>query len=303
MIPSFQAILLPFLKSIADGNVHAISELLVILGKSFNLTDDELIIRIPSGSQGLFENRLNWAATYLKFAGLIERKERSHYQITKEGKKILSKELEELDVKYLKTIPSFSAWITNKSNNSKKNELPTKLGIEELEKSPEELLDESFNLLTDQLKSELLEQIKACKPAFFEQVVIDLLTKMGYGGSKREAGEVVGRSGDGGIDGVINEDKLGLDSIYIQAKKWDATIPISAVRDFAGALLSKKAKKGIFITTSSFPVSAIEFVKSIEPRIVLIDGKQLAELMIEYNIGVSVKNLYEIKKIDSDYFL
>ena len=169
-------------------------------------------------------------------------------------------------------------------------------------RSPEEVIDETFEVMLNDLRSDLIDTIKSCSPLFFEKLVIDLLIKMGYGGSRREAGTAIGKSGDSGIDGIINEDKLGLDSIYIQAKRWENTVPIKEIRDFAGSLLSKKARKGVFITTSDFPQSAHDFVNSIEPRIILIDGQKLASLMVEHGVGVSTKEIYEIKSIDSDYF-
>jgi len=198
-------------------------------------------------------------------------------------------------------LPKYKEWRNefiskeNRVNDIEETELPS-------EQTPQELLDYSFQQLTTVLSSELLDMVKSCSPAFFEHLVIDLLVAMGYGGSRKEAGKVTGKSSDGGIDGIINEDKLGLDTIYIQAKKWETVVPINQVRDFAGALLGQKAKKGIFITTSHFPKGAYEFVKKIEHKIILIDGKKLTELMIENNIGLSVQKKYEVKKIDSDYF-
>lgn len=173
--------------------------------------------------------------------------------------------------------------------------------IEEQE-TPEEALEYAYLKLKNDLSRDLLETIKSCSPAFFEKLMVDLITKMGYGGSRKDAGKALGKTGDGGIDGIIKEDKLGLDTIYIQAKKWENTVPVREIRDFAGALLSKKARKGIFIATSNFPKSAYEFVESIEHKIILIDGERLTNLMFEFNVGVSTQSTYEVKKIDSDYF-
>ena len=198
-------------------------------------------------------------------------------------------------------MPKFKEWQDDYSLKGKEEK-----AIEETEltteKTPQELLDYSFQKITNELSIELLDIVKSCSPTFFENMVIDLVVKMGYGGSRKDAGKAIGKSGDGGIDGIINEDKLGLDTIYIQAKRWENVVPVKEIRDFAGALLGKKAKKGIFITTSHFPKSAYEYVKNIEHKIILIDGKRLTELMIENNIGLSVQMKYEVKKIDTDYF-
>lgn len=301
MIPDFQAVMLPLLKNLSDEQTHHVRDLVEQIAKEFNLTEQERSELLPGGTQEIINNRVGWAASYLKKAQLIQSSKRGYFQITSNGKKLLNQNITVLDVKLLKTIPEFLNW-----HNSSKTKKTTAINIPDASlaenKTPEELFEESFNLLREELVSELIDQIKNCTPRFFEHLVVDLLIKMGYGGSRSEAGQIIGKSGDGGIDGIINEDKLGLDTIYIQAKKWDKTVPVSQIRDFAGALLSKKAKKGIFITTSNFPQSAYDFVNSIEPRIILIDGIQLANYMIEANLGVSIKRIYEIKKIDTDYF-
>ncbi|MFH0736863.1 MAG: restriction endonuclease [bacterium] len=267
----------------------------------FKLSEKEIHELLPGGTQEVLNNRVGWAASYLKKAKLISSSKRGFFNITEKGKEIILIHPQTIDVKYLKTIPEFLEWHNNskiKKNNS------TELTEERIlvTKTPEELLEESYALMKEELVSELLEQIKSCTPRFFERLVVDVLIKMGYGGSRKEAGSVIGKSGDGGIDGVINEDKLGLDIIYIQAKKYDATVPIAKVREFGGALLENKGKKGIMITTSDFPKSAFTYIKNIDPRIILIDGVQLANFMIEYNLGVTLKTSYEIKKIDTDYF-
>jgi restriction system protein len=305
MIPDFQSIMLPFLEILADKKEHTLKNIIAVLTLKFKLTDEEKQRLIPSQNQTVIINRIGWTRTYLKKAELIISPKRGVFTISPLGLDILSNKPTKIDSKFLRKIPAFQEW-KNIGNNSdaKKDDTNLKALVEdiEIEKTPEELLEYSFSRMQEQLVIDLLDQIKTCTPAFFEWLVIDLLIKMGYGGSKKEAGKVIGKSNDGGIDGVIKEDKLGLDTIYIQAKKWENVVPVSQVRDFAGALLSKKAKKGIFIATSSFPKSAYEFVGSIEPRIILIDGKQLAEFMIEHNVGISTKVVYEIKKIDSDYF-
>lgn len=301
MIPNFQPIMLPLLQILSDKQDHKVSEILNKISNHFNLTEEERVERLPSGTLKMY-NRVYWAITDLKFANLLFYPSRGYCQITESGINVLASSPEKIDVKYLQTIPRYMQWREGWRSRKKSNIEDAAPEESIIEDTPEELLDSSYIKLKEVLSSEIIDKVKSCTPHFFEVLVVDLLIKMGYGGSRVEAGEVIGKSNDGGIDGIIKEDKLGLDAIYIQAKKWENIVPISQIRDFAGSLLSKKAKKGIFITTSSFPKTAYEFVTKIEPRIVLIDGVRLAELMIEYNIGVAVKNFYEIKKIDSDYF-
>lgn len=285
-----------------DNQVHKGSELIPKLANHFRLSEEDRNELLPSGTQLKFENRVYWAITYLKHAGLLCYPSRGSCKITEVGLQVLSNPPELINLKYLRSFPLYQQWQLHMKSNKKGSQSSASAADNATSVTPDELIEESYANLTELLSTEILEKIKSCTPKFFEHLVIDLLLKMGYGGSKVEAGEVLGKSNDGGIDGLIKEDKLGLDTIYVQAKKWDSMVPIAQVRDFAGALLAKKAKKGIFITTSSFPSSAREFVASIEPRIVLIDGEQLAELMIEYDLGVSVKRTYQIKKLDLDYY-
>lgn len=298
MIPSYEEIMLPLLKFLSDENEHSLSEAQDNLAKHFNLSESELRERLPSGTQPVFRNRLGWARTYLKKAGLVESTKRAHFKITERGKKLLEENPKSIDAKFLNRYEEFQEFKSN--TNSKINNEKT---IEEIdEKTPEEILEIAHQNLKSSLIHELLEIIKSGSPAFFENLIVDLVLAMGYGGSKSDAGRAMGKSGDGGIDGIIKEDKLGLDIIYLQAKKWEGTVPIKEIRDFTGALASKRAKKGIFITTSNFPNSAYEFVKNLEYKIILIDGELLAEYMIEHNVGVSTTQTYFVKNIDSDYF-
>jgi len=301
MIPDFQTLMLPLLEVLSDKNEHHLQELIFQICDYFNLTNDERKELLPSGNQEIINNRVSWAKTYLLKAKLIHSPKRATFVITEQGEKILKSKPKRIDIPFLQKLPEFQEW--RHSYLSKKDILNHEQIVElETGKTPEELLEYSFTKLKEELASDLLERIKNCSTNFFEHMVVDLLIKMGYGGSKKEAGQIIGKSGDGGIDGIIKEDKLGLDTIYVQAKRWTNTVPIGQIRDFAGSLLSKKAKKGIFISTSNYPKNAYEFVASIEPKIVLIDGKELAELMIEHNVGLTIKTNYEIKKIDSDYF-
>ncbi len=302
MVPGFQTIMLPLLKILGDEQIHANSDLVTRIADHFKLSDEDRNEMLPSGTQLKLTNRVHWAISYLKHANLLEYHTRGQCKITGEGLEVLTRDLKLINVKYLRTFPVFKEWQdTTKLNRSKSNGQSEKEDIVP-DITPDEMMENSYSDLTKLLKGEIIEKIKGCSPKFFEQLVIDLLLKMGYGGSKIEAGQVLGKSNDGGIDGLIKEDKLGLDTIYVQAKKWENQVPVSQVRDFAGALLAKKAKKGIFITTSTFPPSAREFVSSIEPRIILIDGAYLADLMIEHDLGVSVKRTFNIKKVDHDYY-
>jgi restriction system protein len=303
-IPDFQTLMLPFLQHIADGQPHSIQQIYEKLCDQYQLTKEEKEAMLPSGNQAIMKNRVGWTRTYLKKAGLIASPQRGSFLLTEEGKNVLSQKPQRIDVKFLKSLsPEFKEWQTS---NGSRDETEVISAVEKTEvdsgKTPEELLEYSFTQMRTELALELLDKVKSSSPSFFEILVIDLLIKMGYGGSRKEAGQVMGKSGDGGIDGLIKEDKLGLDTIYVQAKKWENTVTIHQVRDFAGSLLAKKARKGILITTSGFPASAFEFIGNIDPRIRLIDGKELAELMVEYNVGVAVKKNYEVKRLDTDYF-
>lgn len=300
MIPDYQSIMLPLLKSISDGEIYRYRELIDELAEVFKLSEDEQKELLPSGQQPIFDNRVGWANTSMKKAGLIKSEKRGYLQITKLGKEVLSEGHKEINVKFLRRYPSFNEFTRGKKNGSSKNQKAKEIKKEE--QTPEETLEYVHQKLVNDLSQELIDTIKDCSPRFFEKLVIDLLLAMGYGGSRIDAGKAIGKSNDGGIDGIIKEDKLGLDIIYVQAKRWDKSVPTREVRDFAGALLARKAKKGIFIATSSFPKSAIDFVNKIEPKLILIDGQRLGELLIEYDVGVSTQRNYIVKRMDSDYF-
>jgi len=301
MIPDFQSIMLPVLELLGDKEEHTLHEMKTKISDKFDLSEEERKELLPSGSQVIINNRISWVRTYLKKAGLLESPKRGTFVITKRGIETLNSKPEKINIAYLEKLPKFKEWRNDYSSRDKKVEEIVAADLTN-EKTPQELLDYSFQKLTNELSIELLDIVKKCSPAFFESLVIDLLVKMGYGGSKREAGKAIGKSGDGGIDGIINEDKLGLDTIYIQAKKWENTVPVKEIRDFAGALLGQKAKKGIFIATSTFPKSAYDYVTNIEHKIILIDGNKLTDLMIENNLGLSTEMKYEVKRIDTDYF-
>lgn len=303
MIPDYQTCMLPLLRFAADGKSHKFSEAVEKLSDEFNLSKDEREELLPSKAQTVIFSRIGWARTYLKKAGLLEDAGRAILKITERGKKVLAENPEKITTKYLKQFDEFNEFF-NKHNPKKsdKNQDNSENQNED-ERTPDELLDEGYKKLTETLADDLLGAIEKCSPKFFENLVVDLLVHMGYGGSFEDAAKVVGKTGDEGIDGIIKEDRLGLDSIYIQAKRWKDSVGRPEIQKFAGALLGQKASKGVFITTGNFTIDAENFAKDADGRkIILIDGEKLASLMIEYNVGVSTRRTIEIKKIDSDYF-
>lgn len=298
-IPDYQTIMLPVLQFIENGKEHTLREIINGLTDVFKLTEEERKELLPSGKQSVFDNRVGWAMTYLKKAGVVETPKRALYRITDRGREVLDKKPDRVDIKFLEQFHEFKVFRARKGKPKDKDSPQKTNG----DVNPEELFESAYKDLQETLTAELLDAIKGCSPEFFERLVVDVLIKMGYGGSRREAGAALGRSGDEGIDGIIKEDKLGLDIIYIQAKRWDSTtVGRPEIQKFAGALLGQAAKKGIFITTSKYSRAAEDYVKGLDAKIILIDGERLAELMVEYNVGVDPVAAYEIKKIDSDYF-
>ncbi len=302
MIPKYEEIMLPFLKHISDGQEHGLSETVDALASLFGLSDDELRELLPSGRQPVFRNRVGWARTYLKKAGLLTSPKRAHFKISDKGLELLKEKPDEITSKFLTRYDDFVEFKSIRREKENGTSSQSELFEIHTDQTPEETLEYAYQKLRNDLIKEVLDIVKSCSPAFFEKLVIDVLIAMGYGGSRKEAGQAMGKSGDGGIDGIIKEDKLGLDIIYLQAKRWENAVPVKEIRDFTGALASKKAKKGIFITTSSFPNSVYEFVSKVEYNIILINGEHLADLMIENNVGLSIVNTYQVKTIDSDYF-
>ncbi|MCZ7385600.1 MAG: restriction endonuclease [Candidatus Methanoperedens sp.] len=300
-IPDYQKIMLPLLKFAEDKKEHSIREAIDYISKLFSLSEEEKRILLPSGQQPIINNRTGWARTYLKKARLLETTKRSFFKITDKGVEVLKKNPQEIDRKYLEQFPDFLEFITLKRSEIENPDLEKEQQLNQ--QTPEEILGQAYEEIKHDLAQELLTSVKTTSPYFFEKLVIDLLLKMGYGGYLPEAGEITGKSGDGGIDGKIKEDKLGLDVIYIQAKRWDGTVGRPEIHKFAGALLGQRAKKGIFITTSNFSKDARDYAESIDAKIRLIDGNELADLMIDYDIGVSKVETFELKKIDTDYFI
>lgn len=302
-IPDFQTIMLPLLRHLDDGRERANQETLNVLAQEFGLTDEERSNLLPSGRVPVFTNRVAWAKTHLKGAGLLESPRRAFYRITARGHEVLKGNPARVDLRLLRTFPEYQEFRSPKRElGSKDSLIDAGTREEQDELTPEEHLEYGYQKVREDLVAELLHRIKEASPAFFERVVVEVLVSMGYGGSRQDAGSTVGRSGDGGIDGVIKEDRLGLDVIYVQAKRWDSTVGRPEIQKFAGALQGQRAKKGVFITTSDFSRDAEDYAARIDTRIVLINGATLAKLMMDYGVGVTTVASYEVRRVDSDYF-
>jgi restriction system protein len=296
-IPDYQSFMLPLLKFASDDKEHTLKETYERLAQEFNLTPEDKNALLPSGTQQIYKNRIGWARTYLSKAGLLESNKRGYLNITKRGKDFLARNPQKILNKDLEQFTEFLEFKSRKITAATTNDKSIS------EETPEEVIENSITELNSNLASELLVYLKDVSPNFFERLVVELLVKMGYGGSRKEAGEVIGKTGDEGIDGIIKEDKLGLDVIYIQAKRWENVISRPEIQKFVGALQGKRAKKGIFLTTSHFSKEAIDYTRMIDNKVILIDGSELASLMIENEIGVTTINTYFIRRIDTDYFL
>lgn len=298
-IPDFQSVMRPLMDVISDGKEHSIRETLDRLGDHFELTDEERKRLLPSGRQDVFTNRVAWAKTHLRMAGLIEPTARGVFKITARGLELLKATQDRIDLRLLRKQPGY---LEARDRKRDKPEGNGELVTSDADQTPEEMMEQSFEALRESLGREILTKLQSASPAFFERLVVELLVRMGYGGTRKDAGQAIGKSGDEGIDGIIKEDRLGLDTIYIQAKKWEQTVSRPEIQKFAGALQGFRAKKGIFITTSDFSKEAVEYSARIDSKIVLIDGEQLWNLMIDFGIGVSTTATYEVKRIDNDYF-
>lgn len=298
-VPGFQSWFLPLLRMIADGADHTMADLSDHLASDLQLSADDRAELLKSGVQTVYQNRIGWARTYLKKASLLESPARGVVRITKRGQAVLASNPPKVDVRFLRQYPEFAEFHTYKPG---KDGGEQQLEPEAEDETPQDTLERVQSELHQQLAEEILERVKRAPPSFFERLVVDLLLRMGYGGSREDAGRTIGKSGDGGIDGVINEDRLGLDVVYIQAKRWENTVGRPVVQAFAGSLEGVRAQKGVLITTSAFSSDAHDYVRNIGKKIVLLDGSALATLMIDNNVGVSIEATYEVKKIDSDYF-
>lgn len=301
MIPDYQSFMLPLLKELADGSPRTLRELKLVLADHFALSEEARQQRVPSGNSFVLDHRVGWARTYLRKAGLIDLPARGVMQITERGRSVLSEQPASIDVPYLKRFPEFVAFIKPEKDEPGPDIDPTSV---ESTRTPYERIDEAYAEINHTLGSDLLTKVQELTWMRFEQLVVDLLVRMGYGGSVKDAGNALMKSGDEGIDGTIKEDKLGLDVIYIQAKKWQTgnTVGRPEIQKFVGALAGQGAKKGVFITTSSFTREARDYSPRNDTKVVLIDGLQLAQLMVDHDLGVTTERTYVVKRIDSDFF-
>lgn len=303
--------MLPLLQLVQNQQEHRFRDAVEALATEFDLNDEERATMLPSGTAPLFDNRVGWARTYLKQAALLESRKRGFFHITPRGIELLLKKPSRIDNSTLEQYPEYLEFKLRRNGEKptisgllaeSKFNVPARHAETTSDSTPEELFSQAYQRLRNNLEAELLEQVKSASPAFFERLVIDLLVAMGYGGSRQDAGRAIGRSGDGGIDGIIKEDKLGLDVIYVQAKRWEGTVGRPEIQKFAGALQGQRANKGVFITTSAFSKEAEEYAGVISSKIILITGEQLSKFMVDHNVGVSPISKYELKRIDSDYF-
>ncbi|MGQ0551708.1 MAG: restriction endonuclease [Planctomycetota bacterium] len=300
-VPDFQTLMLPLLRFAADDKAHTLREAVDAMAVEFRLTEAEKVSLLPSGRQTVLHNRTGWARTFLGKSCLLASPRRGVFLITERGKDVLRSAPVRIDMPYLERFEEYRAFRAIRRQREEATEQEP--AAESESATPEETLEGAYEGLRANLEAEVLDRVKGCSPAFFERLVVALLVKMGYGGTLRDAGKAVGGSGDGGIDGIIKEDRLGLDVVYIQAKRWEATVGRPELQKFVGALQGQRARKGVFITTSDFSRDAVEYTKQIDCKIALIDGAELASLMIDHGVGVSPVETYEIKRIDSDYFV
>ena len=297
-VPDFQSFFKPLLEIAADGKEHSMKEARELIAQKMNISEEDIKELLPSGTQTKYDNRIAWAKSYFVQAKVLEAPRRAYFRITERGLELLKKGYERIDVKILNQYPEFVEFHTVKSTPEIQSEQQEALQLE----TPEETLQKAYQNIRGDLAAEILDKVKGNSPQFFERLVVDIMVALGYGGSRADAGKSIGQSGDEGIDGIIKEDRLGLDVIYLQAKRWDGTVGRPEIQKFVGALHGKRAKKGVFITTGRFSDDAIRYVESIDPKVILIDGRTLCELMIDYDLGTATTAKYEIKRIDSDYF-
>lgn len=295
----------PILVALEDGTDRSIREVRERLAEHFSLTADDLAEQIPSGRAKTFQNRVGWATTYLYRTGLIERPKRSTYRITPRGQEVLATNPKRVDLKILSQFEEFNEFRQSRPDDSKPaaGGSDTSDGPDVITQTPEEQIDAAYRELRSALAADLLDRVRERSPEFFEQLVLDVLHAMGYGGTHEGAIQRLGQSGDEGVDGVIREDELGLDLIYVQAKRWSNTVSRPEIQKFFGALHGQRANKGVFITTSSFSKGATTYAEGVTPRVILVDGKDLARLMMDYDVGVTVAKSYRLKRVDLDYFV
>jgi restriction system protein len=302
-IPNYESLMQPLLDRLGDGQVRLIKDVVAELADHHGLSPEERAQLLPSGGTLTFASRVGWAKTYLKKAGLLTQPKRGYVQITDAGRLALRDDAGHINTKYLERFESFQAFRAAGKDSLVSNgfEIQPIVSLQ-AELTPDEIMETAHTRSVAALADEVLDRVKSCPPEFFERLVVRLLIEMGYGGSKAEAGRAVGKSGDGGIDGIINEDRLGLDAIYLQAKRWEGVVGRPEIMKFVGALAGQRAIKGVFITTSWFTQEAKDYAASSQYKVVLIDGARLSDLMIEHNLGVSVVASYHLKRVDSDFF-
>lgn len=300
-IPDFQTLMRPLLQAHANGKEHINRDLVSQIAEQFGLSDEDRRELLPSGVARVFDNRIGWAKSHISQAGLITAPRRAISMISERGREALLHHPERIDLRVLNGFEEYREFRNRRKTPGENDSDTPELEVQDSQ-TPEELLESAYLQVRRQIESELLAQIKSSPPDFLERVVVDLVVRMGYGGSRKDAGEALGRSGDEGIDGIIKEDPLGLDIIYLQAKRWEGTVGRPEIQKFAGALQGQRARKGIFITTSTFSADALEYTSRIDTKIILIDGPRLAKLMFDHGVGVATASNYEVKRIDSDYF-
>jgi restriction system protein len=293
-VPDFQSFFRPLLDLAADGREHSIQEARESMSKAMALSEEDMNELLPSGTQRKFDNRVAWAKSYFVQAKVFESPRRGYFRITPRGQELHRQGHKRIDISILNQYPEFVEF--HKARVTKEEE------TEPSSETPEETLQKSYESIRSDLASQIVQRITNNSPHFFERLVVDLMVSMGYGGSRADAGRSIGGTGDEGIDGIIKEDRLGLDLVYLQAKRWEGTVGRPEVQKFVGALHGKRAKKGVFITTGKFSDDAKKYVETIDPKVILIDGRMLAELMIDQGLGTTTMATYDVKRIDSDYF-
>jgi restriction system protein len=300
-VPDFQSFFVPLLRVASDGREHTLGEARDAIARHFGLSTEDRAEKLPSGLQTRFDNRLQWAKTYFVQAGVLTSPKRGSFQIAARGRELAQQGHQRIDIRILDQYPEFVQF--HRSNG--RAVMPTPAGDHNsnVSETPEERLQEGYETIRADLGHELLEKVRNNTPEFFEKLVVDLMVSMGYGGSRADAAESIGQSGDEGVDGIIKEDRLGLDVIYLQAKRWHGPVGRPEIQKFVGALTGKRAKRGVFISAGTFTKEAIGYVSSIEPKVVLIDGDALVNYMIDFGIGTTIQATYEIRRVDSDYFI
>jgi restriction system protein len=300
-VPNYETIMLPLLRMSGADLASDLPTAEKLLAEEFSLSPEDRSRRLPSGQQTVLRNRVGWASFYLKGAGLLDKPRRGFFQITERGRDVLRDPPVAISRDYLMRFPEFVEFVTRSNEEDSRTTGVLQSSVVS-NQTPDEIFQVAYSAMRAELAREVLDKLLSASPDFFEEVVVELLVAMGYGGSRKDAGERIGKSGDGGIDGIIKEDKLGLDAIYIQAKRWQGSVGRPEIQKFVGALQGQRARKGVFMTTSAFSADAIDYVSRVDVKVVLLDGKTIAGLMIDHNVGVSSVTTYVVKRLDSDYF-